>query len=401
MALYAYRAIDADGRPRQGEMDAANDADLEGRLDKMGLTLVRCRSVRQRGFSLARRKIGRQELITLCFQLEQLTSAGVPILDGLRDLRGSLDKGPLKDLVAELVDNIEGGSQLSQAMERHPKVFGPIFVSLVRAGEVSGEMERVFRRLTDNLKWEDELIAQTKKLLMYPAFAGSVVLGVSAFLLLYLVPQLAGFIRNMNSELPTPTRILLGLSEFLQHYWYTLPLALAALVVGLVLYARSGPMARLRIDEWKLRLWIVGPLLKKIALARFAGFFGMMYAAGVTVLEALEVGERIAGNRVIETAIRRARTAILNGMNIADGFAATGIFPPLVQRMIKIGETTGELDKAMMNVNYFYDREIKEGIGRLQALVEPALTVILGLLLGSIMYAVLGPIYDIISKLKT
>lgn len=401
MALFAYKAVNTEGRVVKGEMECPNDVDLEARLSRLELQLVQAREVKRRAKLFARRRISRQEMITLCFQMEQLAAAGVPILDGLIDLRDTLEEGPLRAMVADLAESIQGGQQLSQAVARHPQAFSPVMASLIQAGEVSGELQRVFQKLTQSLKWEDELLAQTKKLLMYPAFAGTVVLGVSLFLLLYLVPQLAGFIKSTSRELPLPTAFMLGLSDFLRNYWYALPVAALGVPAALVGYARSSPRARYRVDQWKLDAWLVGPILKKIALARFTGFFSMMYSAGVTVLEALRVGEKVAGNLVIEGAIRRTRDSILDGRSIGDGFQSTGMFPPLVLRMVRIGEATGDLDKALDNVNYFYDRDVRESIGRVQAMIEPAMTVILGLLLGSIMYAVLGPIYDVITKMKT
>ncbi|HZX30718.1 MAG TPA: type II secretion system F family protein [Rhodocyclaceae bacterium] len=400
MPLYWYKAVDAEGRTLSGDMDCPNDTDLETRLAKLGLELVRAKEVKPRVQLFGRKKISRQEMITFCFQMEQLAAAGVPILDGLVDLRDSLEEGALRTMVADLVESIQGGKQLSEAVARHPQAFSPVMTSLIQAGEVSGELQKVFVKLTQSLKWEDELISQTKKLLAYPAFAGTVVLSVALFLLLYLVPQLATFIKSMSKELPLPTLIMLKLSDFLRNYWYTLPIGVAGLVASFVSYARSSPQARYRIDRWKLDTWMVGPILKKIALARFTGFFSMMFAAGVTVLEALRVGEKVAGNLVIEEAIRKTRDAILDGRTISDGFQSTGMFPPLVLRMVRIGESTGDLDKALDNVNYFYDREVREDIAKVEAIIEPAMTVILGVVLGSIMFAVLGPIYDVVSKIK-
>lgn len=400
MPVYRYRAINADGKVISGDIECPNEADLEARLGKLGLELILAQATVARSKLLERRKVSRQDMITLCFQMEQLTTAGVPILEGLVDLRDSIEAGPLRLMVSDLVESIQGGMLFSEATLRHPKAFTPVMTSLIRAGEVSGELQRVFQKLTSTLKWEDELASQTKKLLMYPLFAGTIVVGVALFLLIYLVPQLAGFIKSMSKEVPLPTAIVLGLSNFLRAYWYLIPLSLISLGLGFLAYANSGPRARMRIDALKLRLWLIGPILKKIALARFTGFFSMMYSAGVTVIEALLVGEKVAGNLVIEQAIRQTRETILEGNSISDGFKSTGMFPPLVLRMVRIGETTGQLDKALDNVNYFYDRDVRENIANVQALIEPAMTVILGLILGSIMYAVLGPIYDVVSKIK-
>jgi type IV pilus assembly protein PilC len=401
MANFSYRAVDQEGKSVRGNIEASNLLELETRLAQIGLDLVTAVQKKETALQGGSKKVSKQELITFCFQMEQLAKAGVPLLDGLTDLRDSLPQSGLRRVVADLVRDIQGGKKFSESMAVHPKVFNEVTVSLVEAGESSGKLAEVFGKLTETLKWEDELAARTKKLIMYPAFAGTVVLGVALFLLVYLVPQLAGFIKNMSQgDLPWQTALMLNLSTFIRERWYVLLSTPPTLLFLLVMYARSGEKARYRLDGILLRLWAIGPILNKIIIARFSGFFAMMYAAGVTVLDGMEISERIVGNRVIAATIRRVREQIMEGKGITESFQMTGLFPPLVIRMLKIGETTGQLDVALKNVNYFYDREVKEAIEQLQAMIEPTMTVVLGLLLGSIMAAVLGPIYDVISKLK-
>lgn len=401
MTMYVYQAMDADGRMVRGDMDAPNLSDLELRLKRLELDLIDCKPAAQRAFAFRKHAARRQDLINFCFYMEQLSGAGVPLLEGLADLRDSIEHPRFREIVADLIENIEGGLQMSQAMMRHPDTFDQTFVSLIAAGEQSGKLAEIFRSLTETLKWQDELAAQTKKLLMYPAFVGAVVLGVTFFLMIYMVPQLTGFIRNMGQELPFHTRALIFVSGVFIDYWYLI-LALPPLAwAGLAALLKNSPDARYRADGLKLRLWLVGPILRKIILARFATFFALMYASGITILDSIKLSEKIASNRVIEDALQRAGRLISEGQSVTAGFQNTGMFPPLVLRMLKVGEATGSLDTALRNVSYFYDREVKESIERMQALIEPVMTVVLGLILGWIMLSVLGPIYDTISKLKT
>ena len=402
MPVYIYKAIDTAGKAVQGTMDAANLQDLELRLRNMGLDLIRSRPFTQRAAGLfGQRKVKRADLINFSFHLEQLTRAGVPIIEGLIDLRDTVTHPRFREVIADVVENIQGGRLLSDALATHPAVFDTVFVSLVRAGEQSGQLTEVLRNLTETLKWQDELAAHTKKLLMYPAFVGTVVLGVTFFLMVYLVPQLVGFIKNMGQELPMHTRALIALSNFMVHYWHALLIAPIGLWLFLRYLLRVSPGARFRADGLKLRVWLVGPILRKIILARFANFFALMYASGITIIEAMKTSENIVANRVIADGLRRAGQQINEGSSVTSAFQSIGLFPPLVIRMLKVGETTGALDTALRNVSYFYDREVKEAIGRLQTLIEPAMTVIMGLILGWVMLSVLGPIYDTISKLKT
>jgi type IV pilus assembly protein PilC len=383
-----------------GNMDANNEPDLELRLGRMGLDLIDCRVTRQKVIAV-RRVITRTDLINFCFHMEQLTGAGVPILEGLNDLRDSMDHPRFREVITDLIESIEGGLQLSEALSAYPDVFDLTFTSLIKAGEQSGKVAEVLKNLSDSLKWQDELAAQTKKIIMYPAVVAVVVTGVTFFLMIYLVPQLTAFIKNMGNELPLHTKALIFVSNIFIHYWYIL-LALPVIAFfGGREWLKRSEQARYAFDAFKLRAWMVGPVLHKIILARFATFFALMYASGITILECIRLSEGIVGNRVVAAGLQRAAQLISEGQGVTAAFQNTGIFPPLVIRMLKVGEATGSLDGALRNVSYFYNREVKEMIEKVQAMIEPAMTVILGLLLGWIMLSVLGPIYDTISKIKT
>jgi type IV pilus assembly protein PilC len=398
--LFDYKAISVEGRRVFGRLDAINIVDLEMRLKRMELDLVTGHPVQQRNF-FGQRSIPRPELINFCFHLDQLTRANVPILESLVDLRDSLENPRFREVVAGLIESIEGGQTLSQAMTAHPDVFGQVFVNLVRAGESSGRLAEVLAGQTETMKWEDELAANTKKLLIYPAFVASIVLAATFFLMIYMVPQLKLFVRNMGQVLPPQTKLLFFVSDLLVDYWYAfLAVPLLAFAIG-HLVVRSNPLARLRLDALKLRLPLLGPILKKIILSRFASTFAMLYASGIPILESIRTTQSIVGNREVERALQRVEQSIREGRNVAAAFHDVGLFPPLVVRMLRVGESTGGLDKALLNVSYFYNRDVRESVGKAQAMIEPMLTLFMGAMLGWIMLSVLGPIYDVISKIKT
>jgi type IV pilus assembly protein PilC len=399
MALYTYKAVDARGKHVLGRVEAVNLFDLEQRLARMELDLVSGAPSRHKTRLLGGR-IPRQDLINFCFHLEQLATAGVPVLDGLKDLRESVENARFREVVAGLIEAIEGGRSLSQALGEFPEVFSKVFVSLVRSGEQTGKLAEVLKSLTETLKWEDELAAQTKKLMLYPAFVGTIVLGVSFFLMIYLVPQMVGFIRNMGQEVPLQTRLLIAVSDIFVNYWYLIIALPFALWFGLKFAAKMNPAVEYAIDRYKISMPLVGPILRKIILSRFAGSFAMMYGSGITVLDAIRSCEEIVGNKALEQALRAVGQQIGEGKNLTAAFQDLALFPPLVIRMMRIGENTGALDTALANVSYFYNREVRESIGKLQAMIEPALTVVLGVLLGWIMLSVLGPVYDAISRTK-
>ena len=397
---FSYRAARADGRIVKGIMVATNDLDLDQRLTRLGLVTLDARPQRAGLLDWLRRKtLPRQERIHFCFYLDQTLRAGVPLLEGLADLRDSASSPLFREILAMLVLDIEGGKRLSEALAEHPSVFDSVFVNLVATGETTGALPDVLARLADQLKWQDELIAQTRKILLYPAFVGTMLLLVIIFLMTYLVPQLADFIRDIQKELPLQTRILLAVSDVFVHFGWLMPLVPLTLVATYQALRRRSAAALL-FDSWKLRLKPVGPVYQKVILARFAATFALMYSAGVPVLTALQICEQGAGNLRVAQALADSRRRITEGQGITDSMAASELLPPLVLRMLKIGEQTGALDTALANVGYFYDRAVEESIDRLQALIEPMLTVALGLLLALVMSAVLGPIYDMISNLS-
>jgi type IV pilus assembly protein PilC len=398
MATFNYKAIDGTGKAILGQIDALNIVDLELRLKRMGLDLVvGGPTKRAGGFG---RAITRPELINFCFHLEQLTGSGVPLIEGLTDLRDSVDNRRFREVISGLIENIQGGQNLSGALATYPEVFNPVFRSLIKAGEETGRLPDVLKSITENLKWEDELAAQTKKLIMYPAFVGAVVVGVTIFLMVYLVPQMISLIRNMGQTIPAHTRLLIFVSDVFVHYWWAILLLPVIAYFGIKFAAQTNPTVRRRIDAFKLRLPLVGPILRKIILSRFASIFALMYSSGITILDAIRNSEESAGNAVIREGLESAGQQIAEGKTVTAAFQDVGLFPPLVVRMLRVGESTGALDTALLNVSYFYNREVREEIGRIQVLIEPALTVVMGLLLGWVMLSVLGPIYDTITKIK-
>jgi len=400
MNTFQYKAIDSKGRINAGRMDAVNVADLEMRLQKMDLDLVNLKDLGVTGLKASVGGVKRRDLITLCFHLEQTAKAGVPVLESLADLRDSSDNPRLREVIAAMYEAIEGGQTLSQAMSSYPSVFSEVFTALVAAGEESGEIGAVFFELGENLKWQDEQAAMTKKLLMYPLFVGTVVTGVIFFLMIYLVPELLSFIRNMGQEIPVHTKVLIYVSNIFVHYWYLIIGIPTIFVVALSIGIKVSPRIHYQVDAFKLKIPLVGPILRKIMLARLAGFFAIMYASGITIVDCIKTGEKIVGNKAMEAAVHHVGLQIADGVTLSNSFESAKLFPPLVLRMIRVGENTGALEVALQNINYFYTRDVKESIERLQTMIEPGMTVILGSIIAWVMFSVLGPIYDLITKIK-
>mgnify|MGYP001206664422 len=399
MPFFDYRAIDASGRTVRGTLSAVNDVDLELRLKRMGLDLVTLAELSRQYAPRGRERITRRDLITFCIHMRYITRAGIPLLDGLRDLRDSMEKPGFRDVLTSLLEDLEGGKVLSQALAAHPAVFGAVFVHSVKAGEQTGLLDAVFGRLAETLKWQEEVSAKAKRLMIYPALVLAVVGVAIIFLLVYLVPQVLALVKTMGVQLPLPTLILMAVSDALRSYWLPFLSLAVGLAAGVPLWARRTEAGRAWWDRIQLRLPVLGPIVQKIVLSRFASTLAMMYRSGVTVLDALRAGEAVAGNRTVAAGIRRAAQQIADGHGLSESFQAQGLFPPLVIRMLRVGETTGALDEALDNVTFFYNREVLDSIENGLKVLEPALTALLGIVLGGILVSVLLPIYDLIGNL--
>ena len=402
MPTYEYKAVDKTGAPARGGLEAVNEVDLELRLRRMGLDLITYKQIekRQAGALGGGGKVTRQDLINLCFDLEQMIRSGIPLLDGLRDMRDSIENPGFRDILTAMTEDMEGGRVLSQCMANHPGVFDNVFVSLIRAGEQSGQLPEVFKNLADNLKWIDELVSQTRRLLILPLLTLVVVLGVLVALLLILVPQIAALFKTMGLALPAQTKALIALSDFMTQYWYIVfGLPVTALIVAFIAIRRSTRMSYMW-DYAKLRLPLVGATLQKIIMSRFANIFALLYRSGVTVLDAIKTCEDVVDNKVISDALARAGQQIAAGESLTETFRNLGMFPPLVIRMLRVGESTGALDSALMNITYFYNRDVRESVDKAQKMLGPAMTIVLGGMLAFVVWAVLGPVYDILGKVK-
>lgn len=399
MPRYQYKAADSLGRIVTGEIDAVNETDLEFRIDKMGLSLISGAPRKESRLLFRRKNIPRRDLINFTFQLEQLIQAGVPIIDALRDLRDSETHQNFRDVLSTIVDHIEGGKTFAESLELHIELFGKVYTYMARVGEQSGKLGEVLHELANMLKWQDELMAKAKAITVYPTIVFIVVMLVAIFLMTYLVPQLIPFLENNNFNIPIHTEALIAVSNFVTNNGLYLLFGLSALLIFIGYLNKKSPRVNYNIDKLRIRFWLIGPISLKIKLARFAKHFALMYGAGVTVLESLELSRPIMNNSVLEESLDRAHLLIQEGGGISESFGNVGLFPPLVVRMLSVGETSGKLDRALMNVSYFYERDANESIDRLEPAIMPVLTIILAGFLFWIMSAVLFPLYESLGQL--
>jgi len=399
MANFSYKAVRRDGTVTKGVMDALHMLDLESRLEKIGCELISAKE-KSSGLSFLQQKLTRRDLIDFFIYMEQMILAGVPLVDSLEDFQEGLEASEFKNIISGLIEKIKSGQPLSVAMQNSNKVFSGLVIELVKVGEKSGLLAIIFGEIKDALKWQDELITKTKKIIMYPAFVGVVVFAVLCFMMIYLVPQMVGFIANMGGELPFHTVLLIAVSDIFVDYWYLILSVPLLVVVITKVIINNSQRARLWFDEKILKVPGVGGVLKKIILARFASNFALLYRSGIGVLEGLRITRGVVGNAYVANEIDFIHDQVTEGVGISDAFAGTQLFPALVMRMIRVGEQTGGLDKSLVNVSYFFNRDVEDAIDKLQSMIEPVMTVILGLILGWVMLSVLGPIYDLIGNME-
>jgi len=399
MPLFKYKAIDAEGKFISGSLDAGNSNDLEVRLEKMDLDLVTFKQKNPGTDLFGRNKIGRRDLINFAFYLEQLTRAGVPILEGLTDLRDGEESPTFRDVITGVIEAIEGGNSFSQALELYPKIFDNVFVSLIRVGERSGKMSEVLVDITETLKWQDELLSKAKKIMTYPAVIGTLVMSVILFLMIFVVPDIMDAIVGLGGKIPIETRMLIAVSNFLVNFWYVVIVAPFVIFFTFKYVYDSNSEAHFKLDGMLLKLPIIGPVNEKIKISRFTRYFSLMFASGITVLDAINLSKNVVNNAVIEDGIERAWQQISEGSSISEAFKNIGIFPPLVVRMLRVGEASGQMDKSLNNVSYFFDRDINDAIEKMEPVLQTALMATIGLIVLWLALSVMGPIYDTISTI--
>lgn len=401
MAKYNYRALNKSGRPVRGSLTAANETDLFQQLQSGGFELIDCKKVgsENKGLSLLRGffgagKVKVRDKIQLFVHMEQLQKAGVPLLESLADIRDTAESPRLRDILTELHREVSEGSSLSEAMGKFPAVFENIFISLVAAGEETGNLLDSFSQVIRHLKWSDAMQVKKTKALRYPKILLFVVFIVVGVMMTYVVPEVTSFLANIGQELPPVTKALIATSEFFTNYLFYMVIVIVALYIAFRVGRTISESFKYYTDYLVLRLPIVGPVTQKIALSIFCQTFAVLFTSGLEVLKCLEAAARTSNNVVLRQALDSVKEGVREGNPISKSMETTGEFPTLVLRMVRIGEESGNLSGVLNQVAEFYDQDVNESIDAMISMIEPALTVILGGLMLWIAAGVFGPIYN-------
>lgn len=377
-------------------VSASSESDLYNQLQTAGLELVDCASLdRQKvtsaGFLAPKVKI--RDLIQFFQQLYQLQGAGVQMLDALSDVRDSAGNQTLRDAISDIARDVSDGMPLSGAMGKHPKIFNKLHTSMVAAGEQTGDLVTIYGQLITYSKWVDLMQAKIKKATRYPMIVSAAVVLMLVVMMGYVVPQIVGFIQNLDQDIPFYTTALIATSGFFQKYAMHVLLVPPAMFLGLKYACKFSNDLAYRVDSLVMITPVIGPIIRKITIARYAQTFGVLYASGLDVIASLRSAKETVMNRAMLEALDSVEAQVKAGKSLSEAFEACGEFPMMVVRMLRVGEESGDLQPVLDQICEFYTKDVDEAVEGLVAIIEPALTAVMGIMILWIAVAVFGPIY--------
>jgi len=397
---YAYSGFDGRGRPVKGVQAADNVASLRAALKKKGVYLTSVAETAATGVEQGRRDVDLSRLFDtikpkmvsrMTRLLGTLLRSGVTLPEALAALAEQTESPRFSGILSDIREKVNEGRSLADAMASHGKVFAPLYINMVRAGEASGALERVLDRLADFLDRQQELRGKVASAMMYPIVLAVLGAGIVTILMVQLVPKITAMFDEMAAELPWNTRLLIFVSNTVKDYWFVLAVLLAAVIVGFRRWKRTEA-GKARFDRFVLSLPVVGDMARKVAVTRFARTLATLLQSGVQLLAALQIVEHLLGNEQLAKAVRVARDDIREGEGIATALRKSGEFPPLVLHMIAVGERSGQLESMLEDVAAAYEREVNTAIDRMTTLLEPLMIVGMGISVGFVMFSIMQPI---------
>jgi len=403
MASFRYSAMDASGRTVAGVLDAENLESVRTRLGELRYHVLNIREIKTSGWGKGLlsgfQRVKLRELVLFSRQFATMIDAGLSVVKCLDILQQQCKDPLLREVIAATKHDVAAGASLTEAISKHPRVFSPLYVNMIRSAEVGGILDRVLDRLATFLEKEQEVRNKVKSAMMYPSMVLMFAIMMLMALLFFVLPKFKEIFESMEMKLPPTTKFLMGFSGFATRHWYVFAVAGVALVIAYKAFARTDA-GRYQIDALKLKIPLLGELALKTSVSRFARTFGTLVASGVPVLRALEIVADTAGNRLVCEAVNRARASVKEGEKISAPLYASRIFPVMVTQMISVGEETGRLDHMLTKVSDFYDDEVEATLKGLTSLIEPLMIVGLGGIVGFIAVSVISPIYQLVGSIK-
>lgn len=398
MPVFEYKGKTLAGSPVQGDLTAKDRSDLERILRRNRILVT---SIRKKPTEL-KIKIGtgikKVEISRFTRQFATMIGAGLPMVQCLDILANQMENKELCRIISDVKQSVEGGSTLSEAMRKHKKVFDDLYVNMVESGEMGGALDTILVRLAVYREKSDALIRKVKGAMVYPSVIVVVATGVTIAMLTFIVPVFANMFGSLGAELPKPTQIILGISNFLRSNFLLLATGIIGGAVAFVYWVKT-PGGKATFDTFLIKSPVFGNLVRKSAVARFTRTLGTLLSSGVSILDALDITAKTAGNTVISNAIKKSVLSIAEGDTITAPLKESGVFPPMVTQMISVGEKTGGLDDMLQKIADFYDEEVDEAVSALTSLIEPLIIVVMGIVIGGMLVAMYLPMFDIIGKI--
>jgi type IV pilus assembly protein PilC len=401
LPVWAWEGKTKTGEVKKGEMEAADEASVQQRLRSMALQNVK---IRKKALQLSFKLPGiggitQKDLVIFTRQFATMIDAGLPLVQCLDILANQLDNMAFREVLTRVKVKVESGSTLADALGEHPKVFDTLYVQLVAAGEIGGILDTILNRLAAYIEKNEKLKSKVKGAMVYPSIVLVVAVGVTVVLLLFVTPTFEKMFKDFGGAMPAPTQIVIDLSKFLQKYILLLIGVLIASAIAFHTW-KNTKKGREQWDRFIIQTPVFGPLIRKVAVARFTRTLGTMISSGVPILDALEVVAKSAGNTVVEKAIRYTKEKISEGKTIIQPLSETKVFPSMVVQMIGVGEATGAMDQMLNKIADFYDDEVDAAVSALTSMIEPIMMVFLGAIVGGFLIAMYLPIFSIAGAVK-
>jgi type IV pilus assembly protein PilC len=401
MPMFEYTARNAaNGQIQKGQLDVATKDEVGAYLRKNRLILVNVREApKQIKLSIGGQRVKTRDIVIFTRQFATMINAGLPLVQSLNILAAQTENKTLQAVTRTVVYDVESGNTLADAFAKHPKAFTQLYVNMVAAGEAGGILDTILMRLATFLEKNDALVRKVKGAMVYPGVIITVAFVAIAVLLIFVIPTFQAMFASANLELPLPTRVVIGMSNFLIHYWWAMLLVVAGIVFAIRQYYGT-PNGRRQLDGLLLKAPVLGDVIRKSAVSRFTRTLGTLVSSGVSILEGLEITAKTAGNQVVHDAVMESRQSIAGGETIAAPLEKSKVFPPMVISMIAVGEQTGGLDEMLSKIADFYDDEVDVAVSALLSLMEPAMIVILGVIVGGMVVAMYLPIFDMMNAVQ-
>jgi type IV pilus assembly protein PilC len=399
LPVFTYTGRNLGGTEVTGQLKARNRTELERILRGKKILVSRISAKRSQVNLRIGTGIKKVHISRFTRQFATMIGAGLPMVQCLEILSKQMESAVLRKVIADVKEGVQAGTTLAEALSRHKKVFDDLFVNMVDAGEIGGALDVILVRLAVYREKADALARKVKGALIYPAVVMTVAIAVTFIMLTYIVPVFAKMFSGLGAELPAPTQFILALSAFIRGNALTGLVLLILLIVAYKFYAKTDK-GRYNVDAAKLRMPLIGDLIRKSSISRFSRTLGTLISSGVPILDALDITARASGNRVIHDAIKRSVLSIAEGETITQPLRQCGVFPPMVTQMISVGEKTGGLDEMLSKIADFYDEEVDAAVAALTSIIEPVIIVFMGVVIGGILIAMYLPMFEIIGAIK-